>query len=50
MYRNSGKRLISREQPNQIKEMKIADSVLMSLFVRDNEKCNISHALSGTQF
>ena len=24
--------------------MKIADSVLLSLFIRDNEKCNISHA------
>ena len=36
------------------KEMKIADSVLLSLFMGDNEKCNISHApntgFSGTQF
>ena len=34
--------------------MKIADPVLLSLFMRDNERCNISHApstgLSGTQF
>ena len=34
--------------------MKTADPVLLSLFMRDNEKCNISHApstgLSGTQF
>ena len=34
--------------------MKIADPVLLSLFMRDNEKCNIFHApssgLSGTQF
>ena len=33
---------IPREQQN--KEMKIADSVLLSLFMRDNGKCNISHA------
>ena len=47
-------RSLSREQPNQNKEMKIADSVSLSLFIRDNEKCNISHApnigLSGIQF
>ena len=34
--------------------MKVADSVLLSLFMRDNEKCNISHApstgLSGIKF
>ena len=34
--------------------MKIAEAVLLSLFMKDNEKCNISHApntgLSGTQF
>ena len=34
--------------------MKIAGSVLLSLFMRENEKCNISHApstgFSGTQF
>ena len=34
--------------------MKIADSVLLSMFMRDNEKCNISHApstgLSDIQF
>ena len=35
--------------------MKIADPVLSSLFVKDNEKCNISHApsngfKSGIQF
>ena len=43
---------IPREQPNQNKEVKLADSVLLSLF--NNEKCNISHApstgLSGIQF
>ena len=26
----------SREQPNQIKKVNIADSVLLSLFMRDN--------------
>ena len=26
------------------KEMKIADPVLLSLFIRDNKKCNIPHA------
>ena len=34
--------------------MKIADPLLLSLYMRDNEKCNISHVpstgLSGTQF
>ena len=34
--------------------MKIADPILLNLFMRDNEKCNITHApstcLSGTQF
>ena len=34
--------------------MKIADQALLSRFMRDNEKCNISHApstgLNGTQF
>ena len=30
--------------------MKIADPILLSLFMRDNEKCNISHAPSGIQF
>ena len=34
----------SREQPNQNKEMKTANLFLLSLFMRDNEKCNISHA------
>ena len=34
---------ISREQPNQNKGMKIADPVLLSLFMRDNEKCNFFH-------
>ena len=29
------KKSIPREQPNQNKEMKIADSVLLSLFMRD---------------
>ena len=36
------------------KEIKIADSVLLSLFLRDNEKFKISHAyrtdFSGIQF
>ena len=41
---NFGKKSIPREQPNQNKKMKIA--VLLSLFMRDNEKCNISHAPS----
>ena len=44
LKRNSGKKSICREQPNQTKEMEIADSVLFCLFMRDNEKCNISHA------
>ena len=35
---------IPREQPNQNKGMKIADLVLLSLYMRDNKKCNISHA------
>ena len=34
--------------------MKIADLIILSLFMRDNENCNISHApstdLSGCQF
>ena len=38
--------MIPRDRPNQNKEMKIADSVLLSLFRRDNEKWNISHAPS----
>ena len=33
MCKNSGKKSIPREQPNQNKEMKIADSVLLSLFM-----------------
>ena len=44
---------ITREQPKQNKEMKIADSILLR-FMRDNEMCNISYApstgLSGIQF
>ena len=49
--KNSGEKSIPREQPNQNK-----DPVLLSLFMRDNEKFNISHAptpitgLSGIQF
>ena len=43
-YQNSDKKSIPQEQPNQIKEMKIADPVLLSLFMRYNEKCNIFHA------
>ena len=38
------KKSIHREQPNQDKKMKTAGSVLLSMFMRDNEKCNISHA------
>ena len=30
--------------------MKIADLVLLSLFMRANEKCNPSTGLSGTEF
>ena len=41
--KESGKKSIPREQLNQNKEMKIADSVLLSLFIKGNEKCNISH-------
>ena len=40
----SGKKAIPREQPNQNKKMKIPDPVWLSLFMRDNENCNISHA------
>ena len=32
---------ITRNQPNQNKDMTIADSVLLSLFMSDYEKCNI---------
>ena len=50
----SGKKSIPREQPNQNKEIKIATSAISSLFMKDNEKCNISHApstgLSSIQF
>ena len=35
---------IPQEQANQKKETKVADSVLLSQFMRDNEKCNISYA------
>ena len=53
-HKKSGMKLMSREQPNQNKEMKIADSVLLSVFMRENERCNISHTpstnLSGIQF
>ena len=35
---------IPLQQPNQSKEMKIADSVLLSLFKGGNEKYNNSHA------
>ena len=34
------------EQPKQNIEMKHADSVLLSLFMRDNEQYNISHSHS----
>ena len=37
-------KLCPQEQLNQNKEMKIADLILLSLFMRDNEKCNIPHA------
>ena len=43
LLKNSGKKSIPREQPNQNKDIKIADSVLLSLFMRNNEKCNNSH-------
>ena len=36
--KSSGKKSIAREQPNQNKKNKIADSVLLSMFMRDNEK------------
>ena len=35
---NYGKKSIPRDQLYQNKEMKIADTVLWSLFMRDNEK------------
>ena len=41
--KRSGKNLSSRAT-NQSKEMNIADSVLLSLFMRGYEMCNISHA------
>ena len=37
---------IPREQPSQNKGMKIADSDILSLYMRDNEICNISRNLS----
>ena len=43
-YKNSGEKSIPREQPNQNKGMEIADPDLLSLVMRDDEKCNISHA------
>ena len=42
-WKNSGEKSIPREQPRQNKEMKIANLVLLCLFVGDNDKCNISH-------
>ena len=46
--KNSFKSLVKNRsfESKQIKnkEMKIADSVLLSLFKKGNEKCNISHA------
>ena len=42
--KNTGKSSIPREQPNQNRDMKIADSVLLNLFMIDNEICNISDA------
>ena len=54
--KNLGKKSIPipREQPNQNKEIKIADSVLLSLFMRNNKKSATSltpHStgLSGIQ-
>ena len=44
LSKNSSKKSIPREQKNQNKDMKITDPVLLSLFMRDNEKYNISHA------
>ena len=49
-------RILAREHPNQTKEVvKIADSVLLSLLMRDNEMCNTSQAsstdlISGIKF
>ena len=43
----------SQQQPNQNKEMKIPESVLLSLFMRDHEKATPlmppSNGLSGTK-
>ena len=44
LYKDSGKKSIPRDQSNQNKEIKVADSVLLSLFIRDNGKCDIPHA------
>ena len=44
MVKNSGKKSVPWEQLKQNKEMKIADSDLLSLSMRENEMCNISHA------
>ena len=53
LCKNSGKKSIPRLQPNQNKEMKIADSVLLSLFMRDHESATSltlpSTGLSGIQ-
>ena len=43
IIKTSSEKPIPGEQPNQNKEIKSADSVLLSLFMRDNGKCNISH-------
>ena len=37
---------IPREQPNHNKDRKMAYSVLLGLFMRGNETCNISHTPS----
>ena len=42
VLKNSGKKLISQLHPNQNKDEKIANSVLLSLFMGDNKISNIS--------
>ena len=37
IYENSG-------ETRSLEEMKISDSILLSLFIRDNKMCNIFHA------
>ena len=44
MCNKSGKKSIPREKANQNIKMKITNWVLLNLFMRDNEECNVSHA------